>query len=67
MDNGQETQFYGVSTAKKDVDAGRVRIFDSIAQALNSLYEQGWEFESAYAVPLGRQTLFHYVLRRHAP
>lgn len=45
-------------------DEGKVQKFNSMIDALNYFGSQGWEFVQAYAITVGNQNVYHYILKR---
>ena len=63
LDYGQETGPFK-DQRMRDAD-GRVSKFNSVIDALNFLNESGgWEFHDAYAITVGQQNVYHYVMSR---
>lgn len=52
----------------RDEQTGKVRIFNSMVDALNYMGNDGWEFVQAYVVTVGQQNVYHWLLkkRRHS-
>ena len=65
IDFGQENKLFSSSkdTRVKDVD-GRNMVFNSMIDALNFMTKNGYEFVQAYAVVIGSQYVYHYLLRK---
>ena len=65
IDFGQETKFWsgGIETFVKDAN-GKGLDFNSMIDALNFMYANGYEFETAYAITIGNQNVYHYLLRK---
>lgn len=66
IDFGQET---GLLTQYKDravydEASGKLKSFNSVIDALNWMNSQGWEFINAYAITVGNQNVYHYVMKR---
>lgn len=64
IDFGQHTKFFssGKETIVKDVD-GKAMDFNSMIDALNFMSSNGFEFVTAYALTIGNQNVYHYLLR----
>jgi len=64
IDFGQRTKFFssGKETIVKDVD-GKAVDFNSMIDALNFMSKNGYEFVNAYAITVGNQNVYHYLLR----
>ncbi len=64
LDFGQRTKFFssGKETIVKDED-GKAIDFNSMVDALNFMSKNGFEFVTAYAISVGNQNVYHYLLR----
>lgn len=64
IDFGQRTKFFssGKETIVKDID-GKAVDFNSMIDALNFMSKNGYEFVNAYAITIGNQNVYHYLLR----
>jgi len=64
LDFGQRTKFFssGKETIIKDED-GKAIDFNSMVDALNFMSKNGFEFVTAYAISVGNQNVYHYLLR----
>lgn len=64
IDFGQKTKFFssGKETIVKDFD-GKAVDFNSMIDALNFMSKNGYEFVNAYAILVGNQNVYHYLLR----
>jgi len=64
IDFGQKTKFFsgGKETIIKD-ENGEVMHFNSMIDALNFMVKNGFEFVNAYAINVGGQNVYHYLLR----
>lgn len=64
IDFGQRTKFFstGKETIVKD-DNGKPVDFNSMIDALNFMSKNGYEFVNAYAITVGNQNVYHYLLR----
>lgn len=64
IDFGQRTKFFssGKETIVKDTD-GKAVDFNSMIDALNFMSKNGYEFVNAYAITVGNQNVYHYLLR----
>jgi len=65
IDFGQETKFFstGNDTRVKD-ENGKLMVFNSMVDALNFFGNYGYEFEQAYAITVGSQNVYHYLMRK---
>lgn len=65
IDYGQETKFFQFQDTRiKDETTGKVAVFNSMIDALNYMGEKGWEFVQAYAITLGNQNVYHFLLKK---
>lgn len=64
IDFGQRTKLLssGKETIVKDAD-GKALDFNSMIDALNFMSKNGYEFVTAYAIAIGNQNVYHYLLR----
>jgi hypothetical protein len=63
IDYGQEKGYWEQDRIKDD--NGKVKLFNSMIDALNFMGDQGWEFVQAYAVTEGNTgKVYHYLLKR---
>lgn len=64
IDFGQRTKFFsfGKETIVKDTDGNAVD-FNSMIDALNFMSKNDYEFVNAFAITVGDQNVYHYLLR----
>ena len=64
IDFGQKTKFFssGKETIVKDCD-GKAVDFNAMIDELNFMSKNGYEFVNAYAISVGNQNVYHYLLR----
>lgn len=64
LDFGQEDKVWvAKDTQVKDAD-GRLTTFNSMVDALNFMSEIGYEFVDAYAITVGNQNVYHWLMRK---
>ena len=65
IDFGQETKFWsgGREAVVKD-ENGKGLNFNSMIDALNFMSQNGYEFKTAYALTVGNQNVYHYLLEK---
>lgn len=63
IDFGEERAFLG-DNRLRDEQTGRVKVFNSMVDALNYMGNDGWEFVQAYVVTVGQQNVYHWLLKR---
>lgn len=59
IDFGQK--FFAKSGLIRD---GKYFSFNSMVDALNFMVKNGWEYVDAYAISVGNQKVYHYLLKR---
>lgn len=62
IDYGQQTSFWE-SNRVKNAD-GTNKNFNSMVDAMNYMGAMGWEFQQAYAVTIGQQNVYHWLLKK---
>lgn len=63
IDFGQETKLFSDSRYKDQ--EGKVKVFNSVIDALNYMNSKGWEFVNAYAISIqGSGQVYHYLMKR---
>lgn len=63
IDYGEETKFFQ-DTRLIDKATGKAKIFYSMIDALNYMGKRGWGFVQAYAVTVGNQNVYHFLLKK---
>ena len=65
IDFGQENKFFSTKhdTMIKDSEGKKV-VFQSMIDALNFMYANGYEFKDANAFTVGSQKVFHFMLKK---
>lgn len=48
----------------RDEETGKIRVFNSMIEALNLMREEGWEFVQGYASFDGKYVMHHWILKR---
>ena len=61
IDYGQDSSIFE-DTRIRDKN-GKIIHFNSVIDALNYMESIGWEFVNAYAITVGSQNVYHYLLR----
>ncbi|MBL87209.1 MAG: hypothetical protein CMO82_11185 [Winogradskyella sp.] len=65
LDFGQKVKDFGSGKELQLKDEnGDKLIFNSMIDALNYMSKHGFEFVQAYAISVGGQNVYHYLLRR---
>lgn len=64
IDFGQENKYWSNKDTQVKDENGKLVVFNSMIDSLNFLSENGYEFVNAYAITLGNQNVYHYILRR---
>ena len=60
---GQEVKAFSGSQ-KIDGPDGKTHVFNSMVDALNFMEDNGWEYVNSYAITVGNQNVYHYLLKR---
>jgi hypothetical protein len=64
VDFGEERSYWK-DPRMKDEQTGKLKIFNSMVDALNYMGRDGWEFVQAYAVTMGQsQHVYHWLLKK---
>jgi hypothetical protein len=65
LDFGQSVKFFssGKETQIKDENGKRLS-FNSMIDALNFMSKNGYDFVHAYAITIGNQNVYHYLLQK---
>lgn len=45
-------------------EAGQLKVFESVVDALNYMNSLGWEFMNAYVITVSSQNVYHYLMKR---
>ncbi len=61
IDYGQDATFFE-DTRIRDKD-GNIIQFNSVMDALNYMNSLGWQFVDSYAITIGNQNVYHYLLK----
>ncbi len=64
MDFGQQVSMFAQGNMVIKDSLGNTKVFNSMVDALNFLYEAGYEFVTAYTITVGNQNVYHYLLRK---
>lgn len=43
---------------------GKAKVFHSVIGALNFMQKNGWEYVNNYAITMGQNNVYHYLLKR---
>lgn len=62
IDYGQERKFFQDNRIKNE--DGTPKTFNSMVDGMNFMGLYGWEFVQAYAITIGNQNVYHYLLKR---
>jgi hypothetical protein len=63
IDFGQATKWTTDNRVRDEV-TGKLKLFNSMVDALNYMGEDGWEFVQAYAITEGSQNVYHWLLKK---
>lgn len=50
--------------ARLRTEDGKIRVFNSMVDAMNFMGAMGWEFQQAYVITVGNQNVYHWLLRK---
>ena len=64
IDYGQPDDFWSSKDTQLIDENGVPIVFQSMMGAINYFTEYGFEFVNAYAVTLGNQNVYHYMMRK---
>ena len=64
LDFGQEDKLFNAKDTQVKDENGKRLEFNSMIDALNFLSKNGYEFVDAYAITIGNQNVYHYMLRK---
>jgi hypothetical protein len=64
IDFGQENKFWNAKDTQVKDENGKLVVFNSMIDALNFLSKNGYEFLDAYAITIGNQNVYHYMLKK---
>ncbi len=64
IDYGQDSSFFE-DTMIRDKNGKKIT-FHSVIDALNYMESIGWEFIDAYAITIGNQNVYHYLLKSNS-
>jgi hypothetical protein len=65
IDFGEEKSFWRDNRLK--TDAGTLKKFNTIIDALNYMGREGWIFINAYPVHMGQTEIFHFAFKKEFP
>tara|TARA_B100001057_G_C22428328_1_gene786412 strand:+ start:128 stop:664 length:537 start_codon:yes stop_codon:yes gene_type:complete len=64
IDFGQKSNFFSFEPFVKDSNGKKI-VFNSMIDALNFMYENGYEFKTAYTLTVGNQNVYHFLLKKN--
>lgn len=64
LDFGQEDKFWNAKDTQLLDENGKPVILNSMIDALNFMSKNGYEFVQAYALTIGNQNIYHYLMRK---
>jgi hypothetical protein len=62
IDYGDEKSFWHDTRFK--TDAGRLKKFNTVVDAINYMGREGWIFINAYPVRMGQTEIFHFAFKK---
>ena len=67
IDFGQKNKFFTSKDTRLLDNNGKDIVFHSMIDALNFMDENGYMFVEAYAITIGSQNVYHYLLKKTKP
>ncbi len=64
IDFGQVDKIFKAKDTQIKDENGKLTTFNSMIDALNFMSKAGYEFVNAYAISVGNQNVYHYMLRK---
>jgi len=64
IDFGQENKIFNSKDTQVKNKDGRLLVFNSMIDALNFMSANGYKFVNAYAITIGSQNVYHYLLKK---
>ncbi|WP_460923106.1 hypothetical protein [Pontibacter brevis] len=65
IDFGQENKFWSAKDTQVKDENGKLVVFNSMIDALNFMSKNGYEFVDAYAITVGNQNVYHYMMKKN--
>lgn len=65
IDYGQATKFFHADKNRiVDEETGKVKVFNSMVDAMNFMGTMGWEFVQAYVITSGSTNVYHWLMKK---
>lgn len=64
LEFGQQDKIWSGKDLAVVDSSGRSITFNSMIDAMNFMARYGYEFQAAYAITVGTQNVYHYLMRR---
>jgi hypothetical protein len=64
IDYGQPDDFWSTKDTQLIDENGAPIVFQSMMGAINYFAKNGFEFVNAYAITMGNQNIYHYMMRK---
>jgi len=64
IDFGQENKIFSTKDTQVKDKNGKLVVFNSMIDALNFLSSNNYQFVNAYAITIGSQNVYHYLLKK---
>lgn len=64
LDFGQRNKLFNFKDTQLMDENGKPLVLNSMIDALNFMSKNGYEFVQAYAIVIGNQSVYHYLMRR---
>lgn len=63
MDSGEHMSMWKDNRVRDD-QTGKLKLFNSMVDAMNYIGEDGWEFVQAYVVTGSNGSVYHWLLKK---
>jgi hypothetical protein len=64
VDFGQENKIFSAKDTQLKDENGILLKFNSMIDALNFWYKNGYEFVNAYTITMGNQNVYHFLMKK---
>ncbi len=61
---GEERKLFSFADTRVKDDAGKVKSFNSVVDAMNFMGQRGWILINAFPESTGNQSIYHYVFKK---
>jgi len=63
IDYGQSLNLFADNRLREE-STGKVKVFNSMIDALNYMGKSGWEFTQAYVITTNNQSVYYYLMKK---